>query len=262
MSKILYVFTWSFLFLNFLYVAQGAKEWLILKSTHFIIYHQHCDNIFVQQVRDEAEYLYKEIAEWLGFSRYEFWLWDRRAKIYIYKDKDLFIENSRLNNWAEGCADFRRRIIYTYEKSPRFLKDILPHEMGHLVFREFAGMGENIPLFLDEGVAMQMESDRETYIKYAKIFMKEGKFKDLKDIFQMKFEDLRSLSEREVSLFYLQSFSIIYFLLSEYDKRKFRLLCNMLKEGMDFKKALGEAYIFFKRWDVFEKSWQEFWMGE
>ena len=70
----------------FCLAATSAPDWLERKSEHFILYFTQ-DEKFAQQVLDEAEKYYRNIALNLDYARYcEFWTWDNRVKIYIYPD--------------------------------------------------------------------------------------------------------------------------------------------------------------------------------
>ena len=102
-----------------------------------------------------------------------------------------------------------------------------------------------------------MESYRQYYVQYAAQTMKEGRFMDFQELFR---SSPRDLPDEKVSLFYLQSFSIIYFLLSEYDNRNFRQMCGFLKDGYPFEDALQKAYVVFRKPGSFEKAWKEYWL--
>ena len=39
-------------------------------------------------------------------------------------------------------------------------ENVLTHELTHIIFREYVGFGWNVPLWLDEGVAMFMEKKK------------------------------------------------------------------------------------------------------
>ena len=68
----------------------AAEDWNTIKSTHFIIYYKNAPAEFLSQLEDSAEDYYNKIAEELGFVRFNFWLWDNRAKIYIYDNLKEF----------------------------------------------------------------------------------------------------------------------------------------------------------------------------
>ena len=45
------------------------------------------------------------------------------------------------------------------------MQSLLPHELGHIIFREFIGLESNCPSWLDEGVAMYQEKLKRKDIK-------------------------------------------------------------------------------------------------
>ncbi|MDB4349908.1 hypothetical protein OAA99_03040, partial [Omnitrophica bacterium] len=144
------------LFLLLLFVLTGtaaAEDWKELDSDHFVIYYTQ-DEKFAKEVTRNAEDYYKDIATDLGYPRYsEFWTWANRVKIYIYPDHASFLKASGQPQWSHGMADYTKKKILSYLWSEMFIDSILPHEIAHLVFRDFVGFTGKIPLWLDEGVA-------------------------------------------------------------------------------------------------------------
>src|SRR4030042_4577876 len=115
------------------------NNWNISKSTHFIIYYKEAPQRFIDQLIDKAEGYYNDIADNLGFRRYNFWLWDNRAKIYIYDDAETYQAATKQPAWSYGCANVQDKVISTFINSKVFFDTILPHETGHIIFREFIG---------------------------------------------------------------------------------------------------------------------------
>lgn len=68
----------------------NTDDWPIEKSTHFIVYYKNAPGDFIQQLIEKSEYYYDKIADGLGFRRFDFWLWDNRAKIYIHDDAKAY----------------------------------------------------------------------------------------------------------------------------------------------------------------------------
>ena len=155
------------IFMAILLCANTASgiEWKEMNSDHFII-HFLQDEDFAKNVLDKAEYYYKTIATDLGYPRYsEFWLWDDRAKIYIYQNHATYLKATGEAEWTHGIADYTNKFIASYEWSGEFIDSILPHELAHLIFRDFVGFTGEIPLWLDEGVAQWAEVERRDKMK-------------------------------------------------------------------------------------------------
>ncbi len=158
MKKFIFYFIIIFVFFTNIY---AADEWNIKKSTHFIVYYKDKLDDFADKVIDKAEDLYEDVADYLGFRRDNFWLWENRAKIYIYKDAQGYHKATGLPAWSGGYAKVEEKVIKTYPWQEGFFDVVLPHEMTHIIFREFLGFDNlNIPAWLDEGVAGYKEHSR------------------------------------------------------------------------------------------------------
>ena len=138
-----------------------ALDWNITKSTHFIVYYKAAPEDFIRQLIDKSEDYYNKIAQDLGFTRYDFWTWDKRAKIYIYDNAADYRAATAQPAWSIGCAQVAQKIIQTFPYAKGFFETVLPHEISHIIFREFIGLGNSaIPLWLEEGVASYQEKIR------------------------------------------------------------------------------------------------------
>ena len=136
-----------------------AKSWQELKGDHFIVFFIGEDK-FAEEVLDNAEVYYKRIAFKLGYDRYsDFWTWDKRVNIYIYRDHNAYLKFSGQPDWSHGMADYTNKQILSYIWGKNFIESLLPHEIAHLVFRDFVGFKGEVPLWLDEGVAQWAEKE-------------------------------------------------------------------------------------------------------
>ncbi|MEM4155647.1 MAG: hypothetical protein QXQ38_02855, partial [Archaeoglobaceae archaeon] len=123
----------------FLGICTFAQNWQEKKGEHFIIYFSSLsEENFAKEVLDKAEKYYQEIAVDLGYPRYkEFWLWDKRVKIYIYPDQEAFLKATGQPSWSHGVAEYATKKISSFLGSKDFLDSVLPHEIAHLIFRDF-----------------------------------------------------------------------------------------------------------------------------
>ena len=230
------------------------KGWKSEKSTHFIVYYKEADGKFVRQSVDKAEEYYKSIAENLGFTRYDFWLWDKRAKIYIYNDAVDYRKATGKPSWSGGAAYYHEKVIETYPWAQGFFHSLLPHELGHIIFREFVGTENNAPLWLDEGVAMYQEKVKRFNLKT----------KLLQALEQRKLTPLNKLSELNINfvndkeiveLYYAEALSVVDYLLNKFGRDNFVELCRRLKERKTFDQAINDAYRVFKNLEDLNKAW-------
>jgi len=246
-----------------------ALDWQELKSEHFIVYFIG-DEKFAQEVLDKAEVYYQRIAYELGYPRYSnFWTWDRRVKIYIYKEKDEFLKVTSQPNWSEGMADYAKKQIVSYAWAKGFVESLLPHEMAHLIFRDFVGFKGEVPLWLDEGVAQWAEEQkRKDYKAMSKYYLKKETLLALDvmmtlDIRQVKENDkihMRLIHSKDgqegvlflggeelVNVYYLQAVSIVGFLIEKYGSDSFAVFCRQLRDGKCLEESLRFAYPLYIR---------------
>jgi hypothetical protein len=232
-------------------------EWNITKSTHFIVYYKDAQEKFIDRLIDKSEGYYDDIADNLGFRRYNFWLWNNRAKIYIYDDAESYQAATKQPSWSQGCANVGNKIIYTFPNARGFFDTILPHEMGHIIFREFIGFNNpSIPVWLDEGIASYQEkliySMANNFIKEA---IKKDEFIDLEKLSKIIPHSLKD--ENSVNLFYAEAVGIIDFLVKKFGQDDFMLFCQTLRDKGDLEKAIRYIYP-FKNIKELNEAWLEY----
>jgi len=220
----------------------SEDKWNNQKSTHFIIYYKDVPSDFVDKVIDKAEDCYNNIVNDLGFTRYNFWLWDERAKIYIYNDSEEYKAATNQPNWSSGCVSVRDKIIKTYPLAAGFFDSLLPHELGHIIFREFVGFdNKNIPLWLDEGVAVYHEMTKRYAAKgYMRKAVKDNKFIPLDKLAGVNVALMND--RKEVEAFYFEAVAITDFLISQFGSSSFLSFCRALRDGKALDEAISYAY--------------------
>jgi len=242
---------------------QGAP-WQEVKGDHFIVYFSQ-DEKFARDVLYKAEVYYQRIAAALGYSRYsEFWTWDKRVKVYIYPDHRAYCRATNSPDWTHGVARYREKVIASYVWGEGFLEALLPHEMAHLIFRDFVGFRGEVPLWLDEGVAQWSEESKRQQMKaVVKNLLAQGMLMSLKDMIGL---DVRSLkpgaaikaasaadaagnrrglsfeTEELIPLFYAEAVSLVGFLIERYGADEFTVFCRNLRDGKTLDDALKSAY--------------------
>src|SRR3990167_5332979 len=148
----------------------SAQDWQQVKGDHFIVYYSK-DAAMAKEVSKKAEIYYNKVATDLGYARHSnFWQWDKRVKIYLYATPEDFQKTTGQPAWSHGMASYMDKTIHAYETSEQFLESILPHEITHLIFRDFVGFEGQVPLWLDEGVAQWQEDAKRAN---ARTFMRE-----------------------------------------------------------------------------------------
>lgn len=251
-----FIFIFSFLFLFFYSALSQGGDWQVNKSTHFMVYYKNAPNDFVEQVVEKSENYYDKIAEDLGFRRYDFWLWDERAKIYIHDNSRDYQLATGQPAWSAGCARASEKIIHTYPFAKGFFETILPHEMSHIIFREFVGFNNYaVPLWLEEGVASYQESLKNyMYSQILKQAIRDGTFVNLYNLSSLNPQMMTDSAS--VSLFYAEATSIVDFLVKEFGRDSFVLFCQNLRDKKNLERAIASTYP-YKDIQELDRAWQE-----
>jgi len=229
--------------------AQQAEDLSVKKSKHFIIYYSEVSSGYASRVARQAEHYYKSVINYLGFNRFDFWTWDNRCKIYLYPNQESYQEATDAEHWSTGRVHVGKKEISTYAQREQFLDYILPHEMGHIIFREAVGFDKDLPLWIDEGIATLQEKDRDKYLLTARIFVREKNFISLEDL-----SNIRSYTQISPLVFYSESASIMEFLLERFSRREFVAFCHRLRDGEEWEDALLRTYK-FENLQQLEDAW-------
>ncbi|MBF0479847.1 MAG: hypothetical protein HQL26_10225 [Candidatus Omnitrophica bacterium] len=248
-------------FLPSLVFASEIKEWQQKKSEHFVVYYTLPDqDSLAGEVSRMAEHYYKVLGELIGYIRYEnFWTWDQRALIYIYADQKNFMQKTGQPAWSSGgSADhsylLKNRVIVTYVQADGFIDGVLPHEITHLVMRDFWGTGKDFPQWFDEGMAQLNETHKRDDVN--RIFPKIIKIQGYIPIQVLQKMDVyRETDKNAVAIFYGQSLSMVDFMIKIYGADQFAYFCRQLRDGGSFEESLRRAYPAFSSLEEFEKKW-------
>jgi len=235
-----------------------APDWKELKGDHFIVYFVGKDK-FAKKVLKKAENDYKTISRDLGYQRYSgFWMWDNRVKIYVFKTKEDYLEGTGRKEWSHGFASYRSKSIFSYEWNEGFVESLLPHEITHLIFRDYVGFTGEVPRWLDEGVAQWEEPKKRKYVRRVmKSYLKERKWIPVKRLTSMNIR--QSDDEDTVRLFYVQSVSLVDFLIKRYGANDFIYFCRQLRDGKSMTEALTFAYpTQIRNLEELEEQWKKY----
>ncbi len=218
-----------------------AASWNEVRGDHFIVYYA-VNEPFARQTLHNAEKYYARIADELGYARYSnFWQWENRAKIFVYADEGAYRKATGEAGWSHGLAIYSKKEIHAFLGIEGFHESILPHEIAHLIFRDFVGFKGQVPIWLDEGVAQWQEPmKREKANIVARWLLSQDKDLPLQDLFRT---DPRALEDEEkVHFFYMQSVCLVDYLVRTYGAQAFTTFCRELRDGRTFADALQKAY--------------------
>lgn len=229
----------------------AQDDWNIQKSKHFIVYYQDIPSQYIYDLTNKAEDYYSKITDYLGYKGFDFWTWENRCKIYIYKNRQDYLDATGSIQWSRAHVNVKDRRIDSYYSQDIFYDTILPHELGHIIFRAFIGFDKMLPLCLDEGIACNQEKDYSTRLKFAAYLAK-------KDIY-IPFAQLLSTGKKEIAkpaVFYSQCASLVDFLITDFGQKRFTVLCRRIRDGGDWEENLLKVYQ-FDDLEVFQKRWLE-----
>lgn len=236
----------------------AQDSWKELKGDHFIVYY-FGEDAFAKNVLDKAEQYYRQIGDDLGYERRSnFWQWDKRVKIHIYKTQKDFLRGTGRQAWSHGYANYTTKDIYTYNWGEGFVESLLPHEITHLIFRDYVGFQGEIPLWLDEGVAQWEEPAKRKVIRdMMRYYLKDGKGYSFRSLSTM---DIRNVNNPQaVKIFYVQSASLIDFLVKRYGGSEFVFFCRQLRDGKTLDEALPFAYpTHIRNINELEEQWEQY----
>ena len=228
-------------------------NWRYRQTQHFIVYYE--DVIQSKIVADRAEYYYEKIAYDLNYEKTIYW--PDKCEVFIVPTEE---------KWQQYMSDLVQRFdhvggfvprtgekeIYLCALSLPYLSVTFPHELTHLIFGEFA-RGGNIPLWLNEGLAIYESG----LIGYADEMLRD-KVKEAKHIPLKEMVEMRDYPETKegMELYYAQAEKTVEFLITQHGRRKFSRLCQLLISGRAFVQSLDLVYgdKYYSQ-DEFRRSW-------
>ena len=239
-----------------------AESWRETNSRHFRVFYME-DVAFAAAVADWAEHYYTQITLDLGMQHvvkrdWAPWLWERRCRIYLYPTHEAYLRATRAPQWSGGMVHYRQRAVYSFTAASGFLDKTLPHELAHIVFREFVGFDNAmVPRWLDEGVAQYAETGRrEESLELMHQGVTQGVYLSLTQLHQMP---LSHASHGAARLFYAQAVTLVHFFLEQYGSRRFIELCQSLRDGRSLERALAFSTSgSIRSLADFEAAWYEF----
>ena len=238
-------------------IALAEDKWQESKSAHFVIYYKEAPSDFVATVEEMAEGYFDKISDNMGIRYRNSWSFDKRAQIYIYDNQKDYLASPSSLGWSSGITTPQQKMIRTFPAAHGFFDTTLPHELGHIIFREAVGFKAQVPLWFEEGIAMYQEQARRW-----------GAHDTIRDAIDNKtFKTLKELSSvrpdnktdpKTVELFYAESASIVNYMIGELGEYRFRNFCDALAKDTPFEWALHQVYSRFDTIDDLNKSWMSF----
>jgi hypothetical protein len=236
-------------------------KWQLMKGQDFNIYYRaNVPEDFVQTTMDTAEDELKRVTDDLGITNNPSWGGGRQIKVYIYSDKDDFVKNGGQAGWSHGVAFAKAKTIKLYPDASGFFDTLLPHELGHIIFRDYIGYTAQVPLWFEEGVAIYQEKAKRLGANdTVKQAIENGQFIPLTQLSGVRL--YKDSKDQVVDLFYAESASAVYYLITELGEQEFYMFCSELRNNTPFEEALHKVYLRFENTDDLNKVWVEYLQG-
>ncbi|MDI6735081.1 MAG: peptidase MA family metallohydrolase [bacterium] len=226
------------------FIPAGTQSQLSLlnkiETTHFVIYCN--DKILAEDIAARVEGYY-DIPTDLGFGEANFWM-KEKVQIYVYDTPQEYAKATGRAHLTSGYSEFKTRTIYSHKYIEHLIDAVIPHELTHLIFADFMKFSPNYPAWLSEGLAMYEE------VKFCQAYnenyknilnqIKEGKYISVDNLTRI---DISKEQKIEVVQFwYVESMSLVTYLIDNYGRGKLYSFCKNLREGMGLEEALQDAY--------------------
>ena len=216
-----------------------APDGFAMKATkHFVIYEEGPE--VSQDLVDSIESLHGDIMlDLIAFSP-----WTREKKVFIYfaKTQGTYRRITGRPEWSGGAASLSERKIYVYKSEEAF--GILAHELTHIYFDSFFTGANPSPLWLSEGFATYVQSERghstPLWLKDNLKLLEGGSGFKIADL--VRIENMQGADEDNVRLWYAQAYSLTRFMMKMKTGESFYLFCKNLRDGVPAAQALYRAY--------------------
>jgi hypothetical protein len=232
-------------------LAKGS--WKNRQTEHFIIYYE--DLMQSKIVADRCEYYYEKISYDLDYDKLIHW--PQKCEVFIVSSEDKWEEYmqrfvQRFDHVGGFVPRTGEKEVYLCALSMPYLSVTFPHELTHLIFREFA-QDEVIPLWLNEGLAMYESG----LIGYADEMLRD-KVKAAKHIPLKEFVEMRDYpkTKEEAKLYYAQAEKTVELLITQHGRQNFSRFCKLLLSGQSFTRALKLVYGYkYYNHNEFKRAW-------
>jgi len=190
------------------------------------------------------------------------WMAKERIKLYLYKDSPSYLSGEfKPPSWSNGLALYELKAVAVPDNPDRkALLRVIRHETTHLLFEGYwHETGKEPPSWLNEGLAMMEEDDTPENPERSPWFQnmvlsKPSSFLPMEQFFAVNpAKDLNNSTI--VGDFYVQAYSMVYFLYRGHQRLQFKNFCAQLRDGRGLEQSLWLAYRYHGL-SALEKDWR------
>ncbi len=242
--------------------AQKGWQWHETTSPHFAVAHEMpwSPPGFVMNL----EKMHNRLRMDLGMLSP--WMSKERIKLYLYKDSESYLAGEfNPPHWSNGLALFELKVVAVPDNPDRKeLMRVIGHEMTHILFESYWWEAKKRPAaWLNEGLAMMEESDAPGHPERSQWFqlmvLNPGTFLPLEEFFAITpAKDLHNPDI--VADWYVQAYSIVYFLYRGHQRLQFKNFCSQLRDGRPLFESMWLAYRYHDA-AALEKDWKR-WLSQ
>ena len=222
------------------------------ETAHFVVFDQDEPD---PKLLDTLESLQANLM--IDLASFAPWAREERVTIYLFGTQEAYQRATGRPGWSGGASSLSRRTLYAYKSDE--LVGILAHELTHIYFDGFFKGGHIDPLWLSEGMATLIQTERglaaPNWLEPNLRELEDGGGYDLDEL--MKVETTARASDDAVRLWYTESYSVVRFLLRLQRGPSFYRFCRLMKGGEPLNRALLDAYgMPFNRVKALELAWR------
>ncbi len=229
----------------------SASDYSEVNTAHFFFHFHSQDKQLMKPLIDDAEVLRDEIMKDLGFDFKE------KTKVYLapsFKKYQEIQPGGKVPSWSVAVAYPRIRLIII--QSPRAtkstsidLRKVFKHEFTHIALGKAFSKREEIPRWLNEGLAMyesrEWDFSRVSTMTRAVLTDSLIPLSEITHWFPFEVD--------KAELAYSQSFYLISFLISEYGKDNFHRFLKEYSGGKELNDVFADVYDI--KWKELEEVW-------
>ena len=241
-----------------------AIKWNENVSPHFVIKHEA--SFTPSGLTLQLEKLHNRLR--LDLAMFAPWMAKERIDLFLYEKRKTYLRGEfHPPGWSNGIAQYEDKLIATFEEQGvEKLYEVIAHEMTHLLFEGYWGEEKRRPpTWLNEGLAMleekgdKTEGKRSEWYRAMSMFYTQRPYAFHDFLLMNPSRDLGA-DQDKVTLWYVQAYSLVYFLYRRHSRLQFFNFCRMLRDGTPAQKAFGSIYR-YRSTVALEKAWRA-WLNE